>query len=176
MTHKNIKIFGVISIIVFLALIFLNVETLDAISYAVTVAAVADWAYDRFLWRFNPLEKTPKIYGVYAATSVSNYNGNTTYHSMITIKQTLSAISIVELTEEGCCESITASIAKTSPNGPWFLYYTYLTHPKVSTKDDDMHYGTTILHIREDGVLDGGYYTNRNQQTAGNAFLRRIKK
>jgi hypothetical protein len=175
MTQKNIKIFGVISIICFLALIFLNVEILDAISYAVTIAALMDWSYDRFLWRFNPLEKTPKIYGVYAAAGESNYNGHTTYNSTIIIKQNLSSISIVEIMENSCCESVTASVAKTTPNGPWFLYYTYITHPKLTT-NDDMHYGTTILYIREDGVLDGSYFTNRNKQTAGNISLRRIKK
>ena len=136
---------------------------------------MADWLYDRILWRFNIFEKTPRIYGTYVATNLSNYNGEKKYTSTVKIRQTLSSISVVETMEDGCCESVTASIAKTTPDGPWFLYYTYLTHPKLSTSDD-MHYGTAILHICGRGCLDGRYFTNRNQQTAGNATLIRIAK
>lgn len=174
MNTKN-KFNCIIAVATFAATTFLGAGFWDAVSYAISIAAIADWTYDRFLWRFNFLEKTPRLYGIYEATVDSNYNGGTSYTSKITIKQTLSSISIVEIMESGCCESVTASVARTTPDGPWFLYYTYLTHPKLST-NDDMHYGTTILHIREDGLLVGGYFTNRNQQTAGNLILKRIHK
>lgn len=175
MTQKNLKIFCGLSICIFIILQFFNIGTVDAISYAISAAAIADWAYDCFLWRLNFLEKTPKLYGIYENKVVSSYNGGTSYTSRIIIKQTLSSISIVEIMDSGCCESVTASISRITPDGPWFLYYTYLTHPKLLT-NDDMHYGTSILHVREDGLLDGGYFTNRNQQTAGNLTLKRIKK
>lgn len=175
MDRKNIRIFCGLAIVFFVALEFLNFDRMDALSYAVSGAALVDFVYDRLLWRLNFFEKTPKVYGVYVASVFSNYNGGTAYNSIIRIKQTLSSISVVEIMEDGCCESVTASISKTTPDGPWFLYYTYLTHPKLSEKDD-MHYGTSILHILEDGTIDGGYFTNRNQQTAGNLTLKRISK
>lgn len=175
MNKKNINIFCGLAVVFFVALKFLKFDSIDAFSYAVSGAVFADWLYDRFLWRINIFEKTPKIYGTYVATNVSNYNGEKEYTSTVKIKQTLSSISVVETMEDGCCESVTASIAKTTPDGPWFLYYTYLTHPKLSTSDD-MHYGTAILQICGRGYLDGGYFTNRNHQTAGNVTLTRIAK
>ena len=175
MNKKDIKIFCWLAVVFFAVLKFLNFESAEALSLAVSGAVLADWLYDRFLWRINIFEKTPKIYGTYVATNVSNYNGEKRYTSIVTIKQTLSSISVVETMEDGCCESVTASIAKNTPDGPWFLYYTYLTHPKLSTSDD-MHYGTSILHIRGSGHLEGRYFTNRNHQTAGNVTLNRISK
>ncbi|MBQ7001710.1 MAG: hypothetical protein IJN67_11810 [Oscillospiraceae bacterium] len=175
MSQKNIKVFSSIAIILFIALEFWGMETLDALSYAAAGAALADYCYDRFLWRYNPWEPTPRLYGSYNANGVSSHNGETTYQSCVIITQRLSSISVLEILNDACCESVTANLTRHTPDGPWFLYYTYLTHPNHSDTDD-MHYGTAIFQVREGGILTGNYFTNRLKQTAGNMTLQRIKR
>lgn len=174
MTNQSIKIFTGISIVVFLIFNFLEFELFDSLSYAVSVAAILNWAYDRWLWRINPLEKSPKIYGTYNATNSSNYNGGIQYNSTVEIKQTRSSITVCEKMRDGICESVTASLSKNVSNGNWFLYYTYLTHPKT-LNNDDMHYGTSILCIHDRNLIKGNYYTNQIKQTCGTQKLVRRK-
>ncbi len=176
MTQKNVKVFCILSIIVFLIFNFLNVELLDAVSYAATIAAVIDLAYDRFLWRINPFEKTPRLYGIYKASLCSSFNSGTTYIGKVTIKQTLTSVTILEESENGYCESVTATLSQSTPHGLWTLYYTYLTHPKKSPQSkhkDDMHYGSCVLFVKNRDLLEGGYYTDRINQTSGSAKFER---
>ena len=96
MSNKNMKIVCYLAIGIFIVLQLFQIETLQAISVAVTVATLIDVFYDRFLWKFWPFEKTPKIYGVYEEESESTYNGGYKYSAKVTIKQTLSSIHILE--------------------------------------------------------------------------------
>lgn len=173
MARKSIKAFCTISVVVFLILELAQVELMDAISYAISAGVLADLAYDRLLWRFNPFEKTPKLYGVYHASLHSTYNEGTHHTGKVTIRQTLSSITILEESEGGYCESVTATLSQSNPDGPWMVYYTYLTHPKSTTKHDDMHYGSCILFVKHRDLLEGNYYTNRKNQTAGDIKLER---
>lgn len=174
MSKKNIKVTCYLAIIVFLFLQLLNFETLKAVGYAVSIATVLDIAYDRYFWRFNPLEKTPKLFGTYDETSLSSYNGGYEYKAKAVIKQTLSSITVFEEVEgSGYSESITANLVKSSSDGLWKLYYTYRTYPAMS-KHDDMHEGTVILRVDSENTLNGVYFTNRLDPTQGNMHLRKI--
>lgn len=177
MTNKNIKITCYVAIAVFLLLRIplFNLRITSSISYAVTIAALFDFAYDRFLWRFNPLDKTPRIFGTYKEECISTYKGGYRYHAKAIIHQTLSHITVYEEIEgSGYAESITASLVEpSSPDGKWKLYYTYLTHPHVG-KQDDMHEGTVVLQIKNADVLEGTYFTNRTSPTKGNQKLTKI--
>lgn len=170
MTKKNIKLICYVAIALFFFLRFF-LDPLDALSYAVSLAALIDIAYDKFLWRLNPLEKTPKIYGVYDETSYSTYNGGYHYTAKVVIRQTLSSITVYEEVDgAGYSESITAALVKPSSDGIWNLYYTYRTYPAVSNQDD-MHEGTVILCIKNSNELSGRYFTNRVNPTQGNTLL-----
>ncbi len=159
---------------VFLFLIFmLCFDFVDAFSFSITSAVFLYFLYDRFLWRINPLNKTPKLYGKYITNIESTYNDGIEYESLVTIKQTLSKITITEKMRDGVCVSIVASLYKYTDDGQWFLCYTYLTHPKNA--DDDMHYGTSVLCIIDEDTLEGFYYTNRVKQTKGKQVFKRIK-
>lgn len=176
MTKKNVTIICSLSIAVFLILVFFNIDTIDAVSYAVSAAAAIALAYDRLLWRINPFEKTPKLYGKYKATLYSTFNNGTTYTGKVTIKQTLSSITVLEESDGGYCESVTATLSQNTPGGLWILYYTYLTHPKKSPQNnhqDDMHYGSCVLFVKSRDLLEGNYYTDRVNQTAGSVTLER---
>lgn len=175
MIQKNIKIFCGISIIVFVILNFLKIDLVNALSYAVSVAVVSNYVYDRWLWRINCLENTPKLYGVYDALFISNYQGRTIHSSVVTIKQTLSSISIFERADEGYSIAVTTNLLKDdSKDDPWHLYFTYRTHPNPNDHDD-AHHGTALMCVTAKGKLEGSYYTNRNNQTKGRLIMIRRK-
>lgn len=176
MSKDNIKLTCKIAITLFLIFQVLNFDFSAAVSYAVSIAAVLDIAYDRYLWRFNPLEKTPKVFGTYKTVFYSSFNGGTVHPSTIVIKQSLSHIFIYEECGDGYSESITASVVQNSPNGQWHLYYTYVTHPNHSQlrKNDDPHHGTAILCIKDRNHIEGTYFTNRITPTGGDLTLERI--
>ena len=178
MTKKNIKIICYLAIAIFLVLFLMfNLKLLTAVSYAVSIAALFDVAYDRILWRINPLENTPHIFGTYHEQSVSTYKNGYPYTAKAIIHQTLSNVTIYEEIENsGYAESITSAlIPPSTPDGKWKLYYTYLTHPAVGG-NDDMHEGTVILQIKDKNTLEGTYFTNRTDPTKGNQKLTKVSK
>lgn len=72
---------------------------------------------------FQPLEKTPRLFGVYDEVNYSSYNGGYEYTATATIRQTLSSITIIEEADRsGHAESIAASLVKNSPDGARMLY------------------------------------------------------
>ena len=177
MTRKNIKITCAVAIAIFLFLQIplFNLKLFSAVSYSLTAAALFDILYDRTLWKLNPLEKTPRIFGTYFEESISTHNGGFPYTARAIIKQTLSHISVYEEIENsGYAESVTATLVEPSnPDGNWKLYYTYLTHPPAG-QSDDMHEGTVILQIKSNQLLEGTYFTNRMVPTKGNQKLTKI--
>ena len=178
MMRKSIKIFSGAAILAFMVFIFLNYEWTDALSYSVTLAALLDYAYDRWIWRFNPFDKTPRIFGEYDVTFHSSFNGGTDHHSQMMIKQTLSSISLIEKSKDGYSESISAALFKKTPNGLWHLSYTYATTPKYfkRVKDDDPHYGTVVLCLDNLNYIEGSYFTDRVNPTGGEITLVKISK
>ncbi len=168
-----IKFFSSIAIIIFVIMYLLDMDLFDCVSYSISIAASFYLLYDKFLWRYNRFDKTPKIYGKYSVENKSNFQGGIEFESEIEIKQTRSSLNIVETLRDGVCESVTASLHQSTSNGKWFLYYTYLTHPKNA--EDDMHYGTSILCIHNRDRLEGSYFTNRTNQTKGSQIMIRKK-
>ena len=170
MKKEVIKNFCGIAVVLFI--IFITIfDVLDAISYSISIATFLYFLYERILWRFDPFNKTPKIYGNYKTKIESTYGNGIQYESDVTIKQTLSKITITEKMRDGVCVSIVSSLYKYNDDGQWFLCYTYLTHPK--NNDDDMHYGTSVLHVKDKDTLEGFYYTNRIKQTKGKQIFTR---
>lgn len=170
---SSIKIFSGIAIVIFIIMCLIDIELIDSISYSISISAFVYLLYDKLLWRINPFDKTPRIFGKYSVKNESNYQGGIEFDSYIEIKQTRSSINVVETLRDGVCESVTVSLRQSTSNGKWFLYYTYLTHPKKL--EDDMHYGTSIICIHSRDRLEGSYFTNRTQQTKGSQVMTRIR-
>lgn len=63
MSEKRIRSFIYLSIIIYIIILIITSEVLQSISTAVTVTFVIRTCYYSFLWRFNPLEKTPESTG-----------------------------------------------------------------------------------------------------------------
>lgn len=135
----------------------------QAIGISVTIAILLHTLYQSFLWRFNKFEKTPKLYKKYRAEFISTYNGEMKSFAEITVRQSLSSISVTERWGKSTCESKTAELKKTDA-GNWELYYTYYTKAITTNTEktgDEAHYGTCILDIQNPDKITGHYFTDR---------------
>jgi hypothetical protein len=139
----------------------------EAISVCVIVMAI----YEKILWRWNPFEKTPKIFGEYSAVlEYESQEGFKKKKIKIFIGQSLLSTSIKIITNEITSNSITGNFV--CENGEYVLYYTYITNPKSRySTDNPVQYGTCRMTIQSDGLLAGNYWTTR--KTKGDITLKK---
>ncbi len=154
-----------VSILLLISCFLFDLKTPDkiikAIGPVITISIIIFTLYCRFLWIYNPLEKTPRIMGTYKGNLHYDYDGYNTKEITITIKQQLFTVSIDTSTDESTSNSIVADIIK--DNGEYTLYYTYITNPssKVSDKNP-IQYGTCRFSLKDTNNLKGVYWTSRN--------------
>lgn len=130
-------------------------------SKAISLGLIVMAVYENVLWRWNPFEKTPKIFGEYSAKL--EYESNTGFQKKkikIIIKQSLLNTSIKIITNEITSNSITSNFVY--ENGEYVLYYTYITNPRSRySANNPIQYGTCRMTIQSDGLLVGNYWTTR---------------
>ena len=130
---------------------------------AIGLAVVLTAFYERKLWKYNPWETTPKLYTKYVGKFTSTYD-SIAREGTLDIKQTLSTVSVIFTTKESKSRSLSASINDIL--GEKQLTYCYINQPKSEFRHrSEIHYGTAMLTILENGRLEGQYYTDR--QTLG---------
>ena len=66
---------------------------------AISIATLLMFAYEKILWKYNPLEKTPVLKKRYKGSLLSTYDG-VEREAMLEIKQTLLSINVVFTTGE----------------------------------------------------------------------------
>ena len=126
---------------------------------AIGVAVIITALYERKLWRYNPWEATPKLHTKYVGTFVSTYD-NIARDGTLDIKQTLTTVSVIFSTKESKSRSLSASIDDIM--GEKQLTYCYMNIPESKYRDrSEIHFGTAMLTILDDGTLKGQYYTER---------------
>ena len=134
----------------------------DLFSYAgeaIGVTAVLSALYEKWFWRFNPFEKTPKLLRSYSGILISQYDGIERKASL-EIHQSLLSIHITLVTDESKSNSISASIDEVI--GEPTLTYCYLNTPKSAYRDrSEIHFGTAVLSVRNPNHITGQYYTDR---------------
>ena len=142
----------------------------DAVS--ITVAFMI--LYERLLWRYITLGKTPKIYGAYSGTIEYKYNGESDVKdTSVIIKQSLLSVRVRITTNETTSFTITSNLRE--ENGEYVLYYTYITNPKSKHSDDNpIQYGTCRLDLTNTDELHGIYWTSRT--TKGDIYMKRSVK
>ena len=130
----------------------------EAIGLAVVLTAL----YERKLWRYNPWDTTPKLHAKYVGQFTSTYD-SIVREGTLDIKQTLSTVSVIFTTKESKSRSLSASIDDIL--GEKQLTYCYINQPKSEFRNrSEIHYGTAMLTISENGRLEGQYYTDRQTQ------------
>ena len=134
-------------------------ELLGFAGEAVGLAAILTAFYERKLWRYNPWETTPKLHTKYVGTFTSSYD-SVVREGTMEIKQTLSTVSVILSTNESKSRSLCASIDDVF--GEKQLTYCYINQPKSEFRHrSEIHYGTAMLTISEDGSLKGQHFTDR---------------
>ena len=157
-----IKYLVIASILVFLFLnkIYPKWDIQDSIDVSVIIVGVLFAIYSKYIWKHNPLEKTPRVFGDYNVTFISNYDRKKR-KMKIKIDQTLFTTKIKIITKESSSVSLVANIEKI--NDEWKLIYTYENTPNMLDRDhSDIHYGTCVLSIENNKIISGYYYTDIN--------------
>lgn len=156
------KYFIGIAIIVYFGvnLILKKIEFGDKLDYSITITLFISLIYSQFLWKYNPFEKTPKLYGKYEAQFISTYDKKKK-KMQIEIKQDLLSTRVYIKTKESKSESVTSSLRKKQDS--WQLIYTYENIPNSKERDhSEIHFGTCTLNIVNNQIENGFYYTDRN--------------
>jgi hypothetical protein len=147
-------------------------ELIGCMSDSVAITSLIMFAYEKFLWRWNPFESIPKLYSHYNGTLISSYD-NQCRNATLYIRQTLLSVQIKLQTDESRSSSVNASIVDLY--GDKCLLYTYLNTPNALVRDRSaIHYGTASLCINND-TLSGDYFTDRKTTGVMN-FKSTIKK
>lgn len=127
----------------------------EAIGIAVLLAGI----YEKFLWRINPFESTPKLSKRYTGTFKSSYD-LAVRSASLEIRQTLLSVHVTLISDESKSKSLSASIDEIL--GEIQLTCCYLNTPKSEFRDrSEIHYGTATLSISNPKEIDGQYYTDR---------------
>lgn len=140
----------------------------------ISVTVIIMGLYSTILWKYNPLERIPKIMGNYTGTIEYNYNGEPSKKEVaVSISQTLLSIKIQVTTNEITSNTIIGNLVE--ENNEFFLYYTYITNPKSKySSDNPIQYGTCRLSTNTKNKLMGVYWTNR--RTIGDIELIKLPK
>lgn len=154
-----IKILLGFSLLIFFIMQCLNFGLLDSASYAVTISVIIGCLYEKYLWRYNILEKTPALHKKYECKIKYVYKGISGEKiADVNIHQTLFDISIKLKTNEETSISKSAQIVE--ENGQYFLYYVYITEPKNEFADKNpIKYGYAKISLSNVDKLEGQYWT-----------------
>ena len=126
---------------------------------AIAFSAFVMLVYEKWLWRYNPLEKTPVLKKKYRGTLLSTHDG-VERDATLEIKQTLLSINVIFITGESRSKSISSSIEKIQEE--WQLTYCYLNVPQANVRDRSaIHYGTALLCVENPEEIQGQYFTDR---------------
>ena len=148
---------------ILLSIFFKNNSVLDNIEGSISLTLLFCYLYAEYIWKYIPIDKTPKIYGDYKAVFISEYDGKKR-KANITIKQNLISTRIYMKTNESKSESTTSTLIKKEDS--WQLIYTYTNIPNANERNhSEIHFGTCILDIIDNKIINGNYYTDR--KTAG---------
>lgn len=126
---------------------------------AISLATLLSITYERWLWKFNPLESTPVLSKKYTGSLISSYD-NIERNAELEIKQTLLTIQIILITGESKSKSLSSTIDDIL--GETILTYCYLNTPNANVRDrSEIHYGTAMLCVDNPRKLTGQYFTDR---------------
>lgn len=153
-------IVGIAIVVYFIiSLIFKENKFWDNLDFTITITLIICVLYSQILWKYNPLEKTPKIYGEYEAQFISTYDKSVRKLNF-EIKQDLLSTRIYMTTDESQSESMTSSLKKKQDN--WLLIYSYENVPNsIEREHSEIHFGTCMLKIKNNKIMGGTYYTDR---------------
>lgn len=132
---------------------------------AIGITALLMIAFDRWLWKWKPLNLVsggmPILANEYHGTINYDWNGSQGIRETnLYISQTFLRVSVKLGTAESTSNSITGTIA--TVNDEKQLIYTYLNTPRAEIQNRSViHFGTAMLKVDNPAILTGNYYTSR---------------
>lgn len=146
----------------------------EAIGEVIAVTVFGRGFYNSFFWKFNPLEKVPRLMGTYSGQIEYNFTGKNKVRDVsIIIEQTLLTVKVKIVTNEVTSNTIISSLIE--ENDEYVLYYTYITNPRSKySQKNPIQYGTCRLIITNKDEFYGTYWTSR--QTIGDLYLKKYVK
>ncbi len=170
-----IKLSGIIIILIFVILYKFKMPKsvlaywdliLESAGYSVVAIAV----YERYLWKYNPFVKMPKLKKKYTGVLSYNYKGRSGEKVVeIEIKQSFLSTDVKLKSDEISSKTITSDLVE--ENGGFVLYYTYTTNPlSRHSEKNPIQIGTCKLLIDNIDSIKGSYWTNR--KTIGDLTLK----
>lgn len=144
-------------------------DWMDAISYSISITIAISIGYVTILWKYNPLEKYPRLNKKYSGKIITENYGERDV--CVEIKHNLIYTYIKLTTNESKSRSKSFNIYKEGED--WMLMYTYINEPNMLEREhSDIHYGTCVLEIKDKDKLEGMYYTDR--KTIGEIKLEKM--
>lgn len=135
--------------------------------------------FDRWLWRLPALAlmrivRTPLLDGRWRGEIVSSYDDRQAKQPVnVLIIQSWTKIGITLETEQSRSSSTIGGITD-GADGP-LLTYDYVNEPRGSAIHTmHMHRGVAHLRLRDQGTLEGDYFSGRGRETQGAIRLERV--
>lgn len=147
-------------------------DWLAPIGPAVTVAGIALWLFDHYLWRWPgicKLVRRPVLNGTWHGELESDWVNPETGEQVpidtevfLVIRQRFWQLSARLLTRESSSASALASLTS-GPDGVQQFLWVYTNVPRVAVRDrSEIHRGTVVLSVsRQPDRLEGEYFTDR---------------
>lgn len=111
-------------------------EWFNISGYAVIVANMFCFLYDAWLWKFNPLERMPRLARDYSGTLVYKENGESCQKPIhVSIVQRRLSVSVTTETDKMTSRALASSLVE--EEGGISLYYVYRTTPKAAMENDN---------------------------------------
>ena len=144
----------------------------DLILESTGYSVIAIVVYERYLWKYNPFVKIPRLKKKYAGILSYNYKGKLGEKNIeIEIKQSFLSTNVKLKSDEISSKTITSDLVE--ENGEFVLYYTYITNPLSKCSDENpIQIGTCKLVIDNINDIRGNYWTSR--KTIGDLHFRSI--
>ena len=161
-----IKLSGIIVLVIFIILYKLKMpesvlEYWDLILESTGYSVIAIVVYERYLWKYNPFVKIPRLKKKYTGILSYNYKGKFGEKNVeIEIKQSFLSTNVKLKSDEISSKTITSDLVE--ENGEFVIYYTYITNPLSRCSDENpIQVGTCKLVIDNINDIRGNYWTNR---------------
>lgn len=161
-----IKLSGIIVLVIFIILYKLKMpesvlEYWDLILESTGYSVIAIVVYERYLWKYNPFVKIPRLKKKYTGILSYNYKGKFGEKNVeIEIKQSFLSTDVKLKSDEISSKTITSDLVE--ENGEFVIYYTYITNPLSRCSDENpIQVGTCKLVIDNINDIRGNYWTNR---------------
>lgn len=142
---------------------------------AVAFTGLFAFLYEKYIWRYIPFEKHPRLKPSYSGYLLSTYNKKEEKIKVeLHLEQSLTTCKVHFKTGESSSNAISADIINLTGCPPALIYtYQNVSSPEFR-KESPIHYGMAILFIDKNENLTGTYFTGR--ETAGKITVFPTKK